>query len=74
MKIPQLKPSRLTARLPGIALEPALKDAIESYAKAENTSVSAVVRHAVALFLQSDYRKSVQITKLSENQAKGDTK
>jgi hypothetical protein len=66
MNIPQLKPSRLTARLPSIALEPALKEAIESYAKAEKASVSAVVRHAVALFLQSDSRKSVQNTKLSE--------
>lgn len=58
--IPPLKRERLTKRLPATACTSEQFSAVSTYAKAEEISVSAVVRHALALFLDQVYEKSVE--------------
>jgi hypothetical protein len=47
-----------TVRLPPIVITPAMSEKINAIAKAEETSLSEVVRYAIDLFLESRSRKS----------------
>lgn len=66
--VPPLKRELLTETIPASACTPALLKMLQDYAKAEKISVAAVVRHAVALFLNGGYDEAVEITENSSNE------
>lgn len=49
-----------TVRLPPIVITPVMSERLHEIAKAEETSLSEVVRFAVGVFLESRDRKSTQ--------------
>lgn len=60
--IPPLKRELLSETFPAAACTPELLHAAQAYADSEHISVSAVVRHAVAIFLKSVSANSVETT------------
>jgi len=76
MPVP-LKQEPMTENFPCAVCTPALKLALVNYADAHGLSASAVVRHAVSIFLESEDAKTATIAQIGDKKkrkVKGDTK